>query len=388
MPLKVHRRPDTGALEITGTVRPAGATTGIRVRRRPGSDEIRLAQEEAVALEREILRTAWHGERPVDRQFSEAVISYLRHNSDASTGTKALIERLLLHFRDKPLSTINQDAVDKARDAILDPDPAPSTVLRNLITPLRAILNHAARRGWCAVPVFDVPRQPAGRTAFLFPMQVVALIGAAAPHLRPLLVFSACSGCRLSEALNLHWEDVDLRGARAILWEGETKGGKRRIVGLTPAAVAAMAGLAQRTDVVFRPQRRGRIDPALPLGYRSSDAGGGGQIRGAWATACRRAGLPGKFVRVGRADRANEKTEFRPIHTPHVLRHTWATWHYAVNKDLLLLKQDGGWSSVNQVERYAHLMPAGYEDDIRRVWGLSGTGHGADTADLQASKKA
>jgi hypothetical protein len=51
---------------------------------------------------------------------------------------------------------------------------------------------------------------------------------------------------------------------RAILWEGETKGGKRRIVGLTPAVVAEMAALRYRTDIVFRPQRRGKIDPPLP----------------------------------------------------------------------------------------------------------------------------
>lgn len=386
MPLKVHRRPDTGALEITGTVRPAGASTGIRVRRRPGSDDIRLAKEEAIALESEILRTAWHGERPADRQFSEAVISYLKHNPNASAGTKALIERLLLHFRDKPLSTINQEAVDKARDAILEPNPAPATVLRNLITPLRAILNHAARRDWCAKPIFDVPDQPAGRTAFLFPAQTVALIEAAAPHLQPLLIFLICTGCRMSEALNLMWEDVDLRGARAILWEGETKGGARRVVALTPAAVAAMAGLRQRADIVFRPQRRGRIDPTLPLGYRSSDMGGGGQIRTAWATACRLATLPGELASVSRPDRDNAKTIFRPKHSPHVLRHTWATWHYAVNKDLLLLKKDGGWSSVDQVERYAHLMPAGYEIEISRVWGIAG--HVAATGASQSSKTA
>jgi integrase len=78
--------------------------------------------------------------------------------------------------------------------------------------------------------------------------------------------------------------------------------------------------------------------------------------------------------------------EFRPKHSPHVLRHTWATWHYAVNKDLLLLKREGGWASVAQVERYAHLMPAGYEDEIRRVWGLLGSGHAAATAGFSDSR--
>jgi integrase len=52
--------------------------------------------------------------------------------------------------------------------------------------------------------------------------------------------------------------------------------------------------------------------------------------------------------------------------TPHVLRHTWATWHYALNKDLLALKVEGGWANVAMVERYAKLMPAGYEAEIRR----------------------
>ena len=34
------------------------------------------------------------------------------------------------------------------------------------------------------------------------------------------------------------------------------------------------------------------------------------------------------------------------------------------------LMVDGGWSDLKLVKRYAHLMPAGYEDEIRRVLGL------------------
>jgi hypothetical protein len=37
------------------------------------------------------------------------------------------------------------------------------------------------------------------------------------------------------------------------------------------------------------------------------------------------------------------------------------------------LKIEGGWSSVTLCERYAHLLPAGQEPAIRRVFGhLSG----------------
>ena len=57
------------------------------------------------------------------------------------------------------------------------------------------------------------------------------------------------------------------------------------------------------------------------------DRRSGGQIKTAWHGAIRRAGL-------------------NPELTPHDLRHTWASWHYALNRDLLALKQEGGWSSV------------------------------------------
>jgi integrase len=347
MSLKVIRRRDCGGtLWITGTVRPAGAETGVRIRRRAGTDDERLAREEAAALEAQILREAWHGKRAAAHGFAEAVTSYLKHEP-RSAGTKALIRRLLVHVGDAPLAALNQAAVDKARDALLKPEASPSTVRRNLIVPLRAVLIHASKRGWCAPPQFDIPAEPKGRTRFMLPEQVQALIEAAGTHLRPLLRFLACTGCRMSEALGLDWSEVDLQAARAILWEGETKGGTRRVVLLSPAAVATLAKLPGRDGRVFRDHRG---NP-----YRGSEEYGG-QIKTAWRNALRRAELAG--------------------FTPHDLRHTWASWHYAIHRDLLRLKTEGGWSSVALVERYAHIMPAGHEDAIRAFWGLW---HVADT---------
>lgn len=40
-------------------------------------------------------------------------------------------------------------------------------------------------------------------------------------------------------------------------------------------------------------------------------------------------------------------------------------------RDLLALKEAGGWGSVALVERYARLLPEGQEAAIRRVWGIS-----------------
>jgi integrase len=69
------------------------------------------------------------------------------------------------------------------------------------------------------------------------------------------------------------------------------------------------------------------------------------------------------------------KATLPPDITPHILRHSWASYHYALNRDLLMLARDGGWASTALCERYAHLMPAGHEAAIRALWGW----HAADT---------
>jgi integrase len=135
----------------------------------------------------------------------------------------------------------------------------------------------------------------------------------------------------MAEAIELEWRDVDLTGARVIFWR--TKSGEPRRAFLPPAVVAALVSLPDRDGRVFRWKGGDYADRGRQMG---------GHIKTAWKGAIRRAGLD-------------------PAVTPHDLRHTWASWHYAVNRDLLALKVEGGWSSVTLVERYAHLLPAGHK---------------------------
>ncbi|HAG52714.1 MAG TPA: hypothetical protein DCL21_02895 [Alphaproteobacteria bacterium] len=39
----------------------------------------------------------------------------------------------------------------------------------------------------------------------------------------------------------------------------------------------------------------------------------------------------------------------------HDLRHTWASWHIQNGTPLMVLKELGGWSSLDMVMKYAHL---------------------------------
>lgn len=353
MPLKLSRRHKQGAWQITGTA------AGRRIRQSAGTADKRLAEEIRAKLEAELFRGAVYGARAVIT-WAQACNSYCDVNPP-SPHTSDYLRRLTLHFGPKlALKEIDQAAVDAACAALCQPDAAPATKLRNVITPLRAVLTHAARRDWCNPPMFETPKGAAGnkRTRWLTPDEYARLRDAASPHLRPLIVFLAGTGARLSEAITLEWRDVDLAHGRALL--RDTKNGRDRLCDLPPAAVAAMSTIAERDGIVFR-KRDGGAYP--PNGQHS-----GGQIGTVWATACRRAGFAGAWQAGASGFRWWQPEDV----TPHVLRHTWASWHYAVHKDLLRLKQDGDWSSVALVERYAKLTPPGMAPAILAAWGMGG----------------
>lgn len=351
MSLKLTRRKGSEVWWITGTL------DGRRIRESTRRTDLREAKDVFTKRSREIHCAAVFGEEAVVT-WADAVTSYAQVHA-LQQGMIALLDRLSRHFGATLLREINQLAVDRAISALCRPDAAPATKLRNVIVPLQAVLNHAARRGWCKPPAFEKPRGASGvkRTRWLTPDEFCALRDAAASHLRPLIIFLVGTGSRLGSALALDWRDVDLIHGRATL--RDTKNGRDHTVDLPPATVAAMAMIEGREGRVFR------TDDGTP--YPASDAGGG-QIRTAWATACRTAGFPGAW----QGTRPNCWWTPADV-TPHVLRHTWASWRYAFHKDILRLKAEGDWSSVSLVERYAKVVPDGMLPGIMAAWGMAGT---------------
>lgn len=323
MPLRLTRRAGSPHYWITGTVR------GRRVRESAGTDDSVLAEEARATREAQLYRAAIHNARePV--AFAAAAESYLRNAGPHSPATLARVRRLLQQIGPRAmLDSIDQQRIDTLARAILRPSSGQATRLREITTPMRAILSHAARRGWCDMPQLEAPPPPPSRTEWLRPAEADALITAVAPHLRPLLVFLIGTGARLGEALALQWPDVDLTHARATL--RQTKNGADRHLDLCPRVAATLAELPHRIGPVFR-TRIGRA-------YEPRRVQGGGQIKTGWASALSAAGL-----------------STRPL-TPHSCRHTWATWHATIHRDPMLLRHEGGWSSLAMVQRYAHLAP-------------------------------
>jgi integrase len=142
-------------------------------------------------------------------------------------------------------------------------------------------------------------------------------------------VASTWTGARAGEALWLNWRDVDL--GRAHVTFSKTKNGDARGVPLHPRVIAALANLRHRDGEVFR-----RPDgSAYERPKHIDDTSAGSRIATGFACACRRAGI-------------------KDFH-PHDCRHTWATCHYAANRDFGALQRLGGWKSSRMVMRYAHV---------------------------------
>ncbi len=340
MPLKLVKRPGSALFYIRGTVagRSTYETTGTQ--NKTLAEEFRAKRETQLYEERRL------GKNP-SVPFITAAEAFLEFD-DRGVTTEAATEKLADYFDLTPLRGIAQAEADAAVHALY-PRAAPATRVRLVYTPLTSILNFGAARKWCDAPRLIKPKMPKGKTAWLTPDQAMALAAAAAPHLKPLLTFILCTGARLAEAIELQWADVNLAAAQAIF--RDTKNGHGRIAALPPAAILALANIAFPDPK--NPVREGPVfltDTGEPYADRNRTAGG--QIKTAFAGAIRRANLPDSF-------------------TPHDLRHTWATWFYAVTKDLLLLKDEGGWRTLAMVERYAHLMPSEQAGQVHKVWGAT-----------------
>jgi integrase len=360
MPLRVVKRPGSAALYLRGTVR------GKRVFESTGTADEGLAEDARIIRENEIYRRAIEGPK-AHATFAEAAAGYAE-TAPRRAGVRRFVAKLLIYFRATKLRDIDQLAVDGAYRALLGPDVKAATKLRAVLTPLKAVMEHAARRKLCDRPSFETPAVAPTTTTPLLPHEATALVQAASPTLRPLLVFLIGTGVRMSEAIDLEWSKVDLRGARAVVRQ---KQGNERRLDLAPVVIAALSAMPGRTGFVFRPApvlRRGEMVQGAR--YPDTDRESGGQIKRAWASACRAAGLPGR-ERAWTDAQGIARRQFVPEHTPHDCRHTWASWHYAVHRDMLRLKHEGGWATMAMVERYAHLMPAAYADEAR-AWMAAG----------------
>jgi integrase/recombinase XerD len=207
-----------------------------------------------------------------------------------------------------------------------------------------------ALEGWADQDVAAAvkpPARPRRLPKALSVEDVVALLGAAGDEGpvglrdRALLELLYSTGARISEAVGLDVDDLDLDGAQVLL---RGKGSKERVVPVGSFARDAVAAYLVRARPALA--ARGRGTPALflnSLGRRLSRQSGWAVLR----SAAQRAQIPG----------AREVS-------PHTLRHSFATHLLAGGADVRVVQELLGHASVTTTQIYTHVSP----DTLREVY--------------------
>lgn len=306
MPLKLYPRPN-GVFHVRGTVQGVRYDFSARTRDRREAEAIR-AKTEADAFKRAVYGA------PAVATFAEAVIGYIKAGGDPEH-----LPPILAKIGERKLSDINQAAVD---ELAAGRSVKPSTLIRQVYTPVLAVMNFAAEQGLCNKPAIRKPKVRTSRTDYLTPDQAEAWLGALPLYLRQLMTFYLATGCRASEALALEWADVSPEAERVVFWR--TKADYPRGVDLGKRARAAL------------PERG---EGPVFLNSRGEPWHGYDAIN--------------LMLRRIRDQRAKAGVKLVPVHC-HLLRHTWATWAYAATRDLTFVMQSGGWRSLSILGRYTH----------------------------------
>lgn len=328
MPLYVYRRPGSENYYIRGKVQHLAVDRSAKTTSRGEADALKAKWEA------DLFKRAVYGDRAV-ATFDEAVALYIK-----AGGSPDHLDPILDRIGHRRLGDVSQALIDGLA-VEMKPDARPATRLRQIYTPILAVMNQAASAGLCDPIRLKKPKVKGGRTEYLTPQQAEDWIAALPPHLARLASFYLGTGCRASEALNLPWKDITLGERRAVFWD-------------TKEDYARGADLPVRVRELL-PERG---DPEGPVfcnshgePWHSYDA----------------INLMLKKTRARRekAIKAGAKLpSLAPAHC-HLFRHTWATWTYAVSRDLTRLMSQGGWRSVSMVMRYTHVGTADLADAVK-----------------------
>jgi len=302
--------------------------SGERVRRSAGTASRKAAQEYHDRLKADLWRVARLGETP-QYTFEQAAVRFLHeYEGHKSYDTH---KRHITYWRDQLAGrTIASLTTNDIKDALpthvvrqhqARRKVSPSTRNRHLST-IRRMLNLCREWGWIAsVPILRPEIEPKVRIRWITQAEAQRLLAAISRDwLRDTVAFALATGMRAGEILNLQWENVDL--SRSIAWvtADKAKSGRARSIPLNPEAVHIIRrriGLHACYVFTSNGKPKKQVDAKM------------------FARACERAGI--------------ENFRF------HDLRHTWASWHVQAGTPLFVLKELGGWETLEMVKKYAHM---------------------------------
>ena len=367
------RRPGSDHFQIAFTI------DGHRVRESSGTSDKVAAAALAQKRYEEVWREIKLGEKPkLEMTLNDAFVRFWTEKASKTahgqTGQRYHMKVLLQALgRNTLLSALDDRAINEGVQAMQTrkatqgrPETLSGATVNRYLATLRLVCKRA-KDVWKAEVgdwSYGEHRQEEAkhREVFLTHEQARALVDAAVPHLKPILMLALATGMRKENVVRLRWEDVSLDLARALVVQ---KGERRLAVDLPDLAVRMLAALQPEPE-----KRRGPVfwfgNPAVGCDCtRCKVPAYAGEpildVKRSFATAAEAAGV-----------REHEAGRLRF----HDLRHSHASWLLAATGDLLLTSKRLGHANVATTQRYAHLLPGRMEravDDATRGLLTGGT---------------
>lgn len=269
-----------------------------------------------------------HAAAPVGETVGAIVEAYLADKDKTAIRARDLrgswkqAEPTFGHLRP---DQITRDLCRRYRDERYKKGRKPATVRKELEV-VRAGLNFFKKGGQA---VFELPSQPPPKDRFLDKAEARALLRAARrfSHVRAFIALSLATGARQSALLELTWDRVDLKRRTITLSLNDAKDEQRKRRATVPM-----------TDRAYRYLR---VLKAASQSEHVIEWGGHRvySVKKGFAAAAKRAGLSGI--------------------TPHVLRHTAASWMAEADVPMFDISRFLGHSDTRITERrYAKLSPS------------------------------
>ncbi|MEK6370853.1 MAG: site-specific integrase [Burkholderia gladioli] len=306
-----------------------------------GTRDKEQAQEFHDRLKVQLWNQARLGVKP-RHSWNEAVIRYVteREGLPSLETSKTHLRWLDRHLAGLALDRIDRERIDaialakrqepltvRTREGVVTTGRgASAATVRRVIGVLKAVLNAAVEWEWLdRAPVTRRTRLPEKRIRWLTPAQSERLLAELPTHLAEMARFSLETGLRRSNVTGLQWSQIDL--ARRVAWIHPDQAKARKAI-TVPLSDVALAVLQRQQGAPRAPGCRDSV-----FVYRGRPVHQTSTL--AWHKALERAGI----------------ADFRW----HDLRHTWASWHVQRGTPLQVLKELGGWETLEMVQRYAHL---------------------------------
>lgn len=307
MPLKLYKRGKVW--HYRGTV------AGRRIRGSTKTSDQATAARATAEIEAREWKCNFDGPEAV-LTFAQASILYRKAGKEIR-----FLDRIEDHWKDTLVKDIKPSAI-RQMAMELYPNAGNATRNRQAIVPCQSVINNAADAELCPyirVKKFKVEKKI--KPPFTLEWVNAFCAAANSPYIEALALFMFATGARISEALAVQWQHVDLTARTVII--PKTKISEQRQVHLPARLLAAVANLP-------------KVEGRGIFWYRTS-----WDLRARWESTIIRAGIKRM--------------------TPHSGRHGFATATLrSLKVDPKTAAKLGGWKSIRHfMETYAHAI-----DDI------------------------